>query len=246
MSIRYFVLWCLFGIVLSPMLHAQTVEIPDTTVQRGTVFPLDVLVSDLPEGASTISLTIKYSRLLLLYTEATGGGSRIMQCPTPEVTVEADGAEGTLHITCATVAPATDGVLLTLYFEALAGSSTTAFVAARDLTVNGVTTADVHEGSRVTIPGEPVFPQPVESLSQNYPNPFTWYTTFNYTVTGDTPVEFEVYNLAGRRVAEEDYTLQVGPSTIIFAPEFGMANGAYLMQMTTENGVYQVPFFFIR
>lgn len=243
------VLWLFLGLVVPALLSAQTVTIRDTTVQRGTTFPVDVVVEGIPEG-QPISIKIKYEHSLLHLVRVEGGGTRIMQCPEPEVKAT-DGEWGhrdTLAITCSSIRPATtSGVLFTLYFEAMAGPDSAVDVETYELVINDTEVLGVaHRKGRVSIPGVPVFPQPNESLSQNYPNPFGFFTTFDYTADDDVNVEFRVFSLAGRHVDEADYKIVMTDRTLSIEPGFNMANGAYLMQMKTDNGVYQVPFFFIR
>jgi hypothetical protein len=242
-------LCCLLsGILLfSADLRAQSVVVADTSVERGKIFPVDIRVNDLPAGGA-VSITIRHTRNLLYYQRAEGGGDRIMQCATPDVAVTENGNQGTLVIRCSSVSSVRSGVLVTLYFESLAGSENTTYVEPQSLQVDGQDIANVaYDEGRVTIAGEPVIPQPADGISPSYPNPFNIYTTFDYTVTDDPDPEFMVYTLIGRLVPTTEYKIErKANNSIIFTPEFDMANGPYLMQMKTKNGVFQVPFFFIR
>lgn len=243
------VLWLLLAVLLPGLLPAQTITIRDTTVQRGSIFPVHVYADDIPQGQS-IRIKFTYENSLAYYTRAEGGDSRIMLCTPPDAqTLNGEsGQKDTLIVNCASIRPATPtGILLTLYFEALAGSDSVVDIESYELTVDGVDVMGVaHRKGRITIPGLPVFPQPNESLSQNYPNPFSLYTSFDYNVNADTDVEFRVLTLVGREVDPTDYKSVQTKTTFSIEPGFNMANGAYLMQMKTDNGVYQVPFFFIR
>lgn len=244
-----FLCCCISGIIfLSSDLCAQSVVIADTSVERGQIFPVDIRVDNLPVGAS-VSITLKHTRNLLYYTRAIGGADRIMQCEEPDVTVTNTGTDGTLVIKCSSLkSGAQNGVLATVYFEALAGSENTTYVVPQALQVDGLDIANVaFDEGRITIAGEPIIPQPIDGISPSYPNPFNIYTIFDYTLTDDTEPEFMVYTLIGRLVPDTEYKIeQRNATSIIFTPEFDMSNGPYLMQMKTKNGVYQVPFFFIR
>lgn len=232
------------SVLLSLPLAAQTVSVPDTTVQRGSVFPLQIAIKDVPVGDS-VQLVLSYDRSLLLFIGAEGGGGRIMQCAKPDAFFT---NEGLLSISCSSLTSSSTGTLVTLMFEALAGKSNTVTIEPQRLIVNGLDAANVGwKNGIITIPGEPVIPQPTESISYNYPNPFGEWTKFNYSVTGDTAsVQFVVYTLGGRKVPSEDYSVDRLDGVIEFKPKFNLANGSYLMQMRTDEGVYQVPFFFIR
>jgi len=79
-------------------------------------------------------------------------------------------------------------------------------------------------------------------LQQNYPNPFTDKTTIDFNIAQATHVSLSIYNLSGQKVktlADADYMpgayhLQWNGKT-----ETGqnVANGIYLYQLQTENGV---------
>ncbi len=243
------VLWFFLAFSVPLALSAQSITIRDTTVQRGTIFPVDVIAEGIPEG-QRMSLKVEYNYNLLHLVRAEGAGNRIMQCMLPDVkaTDRTEGKLDTLEVSCSAIKPAaTSGVLFTLYFEALAGPDSVVAVETYGFAVDGTETLGVaYRPGKISIPGIPVFPQPNESLSQSYPNPFGFFTTFDYTADDDVNVEFRVYSLAGRHVDEADYKIVRTDRTLSIEPGFNMANGAYLMQMRTDNGVYQVPFFFIR
>lgn len=239
-------LWvCLCSSVLfSLSLAAQTVVVPDTTVQRGSVFPLRIQINSVPVGDS-VRLLLSYDRSLLLFMGAEGGREHIMQCAKPNTFFT---NEGTLSISCSSLTSSSTGTLVTLMFEALAGRDNMVVVTPVNFIRNGLEAPNVGKDEGVvTILGEPVIPQPIESISYNYPNPFGEWTKFSYSVTGDTSaVQFLVYTLGGRKVPSDDYSIDRFDGVIEFKPKFNLANGSYLMQMRTRDGVYQVPFFFIR
>lgn len=232
------------SVLYSLPLWAQVVTVSSATVQRGEVFPLSVEIQGVPVGDS-VQLFLKYDPFLLFFVEAKGGDGHIMRCTKPTTSFT---KEGMLSISCTSLAPSSTGTLVTVVFEALAGRENEAKVEPKRLLVNGADAPNVGlTPGIVTIPGEPVIPQPTESISYNYPNPFGEWTKFSYSVTGDTAaVQFAVYTLTGRKVPAADYSLIKSEGVIEFKPSFNLSNGSYLMQMHTQNGVYQVPFFFIR
>jgi len=82
--------------------------------------------------------------------------------------------------------------------------------------------------SEVNIPG-------TFSLSQSYPNPFKPSTKIDYTLPVDSRVKFELYNIAGQKVADlvnqeqsaGFYSLNVSANTFK-----NISSGVYIYKMT--------------
>jgi hypothetical protein len=69
------------------------------------------------------------------------------------------------------------------------------------------------------------------------PNPFNPATTLSFEVPADGPVQLEVFDLAGRRVAVPVTGFRAaGRHQVTFAPR-GLASGAYLARLVTSAGV---------
>lgn len=74
-------------------------------------------------------------------------------------------------------------------------------------------------------------------LEQNYPNPFNPSTTINYSVAEQGPVNLEVYNVVGQKVATLVNTNQpIGNYSIKFDAS-KLASGIYIYRITTNNYV---------
>ncbi len=76
------------------------------------------------------------------------------------------------------------------------------------------------------------------ALSQNYPNPFNPVTRIDFSLAQDMPrVQFEVYNILGRKVHSETMTdLSAGTYTIEFSSE-GLSSGIYLYRLKADDQV---------
>ncbi|NIP42699.1 MAG: T9SS type A sorting domain-containing protein, partial [candidate division Zixibacteria bacterium] len=76
------------------------------------------------------------------------------------------------------------------------------------------------------------------TLSQNYPNPFNPVTRIDFSLPWDTDeVNFDVYNILGRRVhAETMKDMSAGSYTIEFSGE-GLPSGIYLYRLRADDKI---------
>ncbi|MBD3234392.1 MAG: T9SS type A sorting domain-containing protein [candidate division Zixibacteria bacterium] len=76
------------------------------------------------------------------------------------------------------------------------------------------------------------------ALSQNYPNPFNPTTTFEYELPADSDVKFEIYNIAGQRVATLiDGEVHAGYHTITWDGSH-YSSGIYFYKLTAGDKVF--------
>ena len=74
-------------------------------------------------------------------------------------------------------------------------------------------------------------------LDQNYPNPFNGQSHIRYSLSRSGPARLEVFDLAGRRVAElVDAEQPAGEHEAVF-DAVRLASGAYTYRLTTAAGV---------
>jgi uncharacterized delta-60 repeat protein len=73
---------------------------------------------------------------------------------------------------------------------------------------------------------------PVYSLSQNYPNPFNSATTITYSISSQSLVKIEVYNIIGQKVLTlEDGIKTPGVYTARFSPRADFTSGIYFYRL---------------
>jgi flagellar hook assembly protein FlgD len=80
----------------------------------------------------------------------------------------------------------------------------------------------------------------MNTLSANYPNPFTSATTIEYATTQTSPVSIEVYDICGQKVRTlVDAAIQAGNYSVIWDGTDDSGNvlpgGIYLYRMKSEN-----------
>ena len=73
-----------------------------------------------------------------------------------------------------------------------------------------------------------------EVLSQNYPNPFTYYTTIEYLVPENAFVSLQVFDIYGRLVSEEVNTQQIAGKYKIEFDANKLSKGLYFYQIQLQ------------
>ncbi|NBW94867.1 MAG: T9SS C-terminal target domain-containing protein, partial [Bacteroidetes bacterium] len=82
---------------------------------------------------------------------------------------------------------------------------------------------------------------PVEfALEQNYPNPFNPTTSIAFTIPNATPVQLDVFNVLGQRVATlvNGQTMPAGQHTVSFDAS-DLTSGMYIYRLQAGTGFSQ-------
>jgi hypothetical protein len=74
------------------------------------------------------------------------------------------------------------------------------------------------------------------SLFQNYPNPFNAQTTIWYTLTKESNVRIEIYDLLGRKMTTLKEGIEIPGSHAVVWNAAGYPSGIYFCRLTTEAG----------
>ena len=72
-------------------------------------------------------------------------------------------------------------------------------------------------------------------LSQNYPNPFNGSTTIRYSISKNSLVKLQVFDLSGRIVKNLVNDFQAAGDYSLSFDTAGLASGLYLYRLTTDN-----------
>jgi len=78
-----------------------------------------------------------------------------------------------------------------------------------------------------------------------YPNPFTKNTQLNYTLTEDSKVQLDIFNMIGEKVASPISNIQQSPGAYNFnlnSEEYHLSNGIYLIKLSVngENSMQKI------
>lgn len=76
-----------------------------------------------------------------------------------------------------------------------------------------------------------------KDLGQNYPNPFSGITIFNYQVTKTGNVSFLVFNSAGQMIREINQGIQTTGNYQLELNAENLTNGIYYLQMKSNNRI---------
>ncbi len=108
-----------------------------------------------------------------------------------------------------------------------------------DVALNAEQAAELGDPSTVGIT-EPSKNNQVSDLSQNFPNPFSGRTTFNYQVKEAGNVSFRVYNAIGQLVKEIDHGSRIAGEYKLELNADALKDGIYYVQMSNNNRISNV------
>lgn len=240
-----------------PPLAAQTPQVSfhlqDTSVPRGTLVRVAIrtVFRQLPASLDSIRFTVRYAPSTLAFQAARGGGSSVMQCPSPRIDSQFVNLNlGAIRVSCAALRslPAnTDTVTLaTMDFRTLASPDITTFLAVDSLSLNGRLLLPVSSRpAQITLQGAPLvaaeFP---DAIGQNFPNPAPAEgTMFPYTVAASGLVEFALISSRGDVMTEFPPILRnQGRHVFQLSTTTTLSGGMYVLRMITPRGVYYRSF----
>jgi hypothetical protein len=231
----------------------------DTVVSRGAEFryELRAIVPDsvwtrFPRLDSMI-VVVRFSSAQLTVSGVDGGGIRAMQCPVPRLdSAFQAGALAVLRVQCGQIrrppASSSGGVnvrdtvtLCTVRFGTLVRTDSLAQVQLESVRINA--------SLQTLLPSRPAVvkvrdsltlaPSFIETLEQNFPNPFETATTFAYSLAERSTVRFAVFGVGGNMLWElEPFFAARGRYTLNLDVPLTIATGVYALRLQTTNGVY--------
>ncbi len=245
--------------------------LPTVTADRGSVFNLEVEGTISLNGDDGIKLIIEYNSLLIDIRSVSGSSTYAMTCDEPTIFKSFDNYEtARIEISCDQTQSVIDGIICSLEIEVLAGPDSVGRIAPMTLFVNDVEAADCEyiEGA-INIPGTPVIEGYIESIGQNYPNPFTVITKFPFTMeitekpeffiysstgrlsisSNDNPEAFKIYLFKDNSVTFDlnDDNLDTGYYIMELCPDpIFIASGSYYLIMKTDKAVYFKSFLYMK
>ncbi|MCX6140759.1 MAG: T9SS type A sorting domain-containing protein [Candidatus Kapabacteria bacterium] len=209
--------------------------------QRMTI----AVVGSLDDGP-VVRITFRYSPTVLRIVGSNGSGNYGLRCA--PLTVIEDRVESVASavyvVECQFSVMKTNDTLLTLVVEGVGGTDTTGFLRADKIEINGIEKlGSFNSGEIIRTGGVVAKPVVKEGVTGNYPNPFSSRTRFVYVLEAPGPVSFSIRNAQGGLVQElPTVTGTAGENYLDYElVTWQVANGAYLLQMTTDLGTYFHP-----
>ena len=245
--------------------------LPTVTVDRGSVFNLEVEGTISLNGGDGLKLIIEYNSLLIDIRSVSGADTYAMTCDEPVLVKSFDDYEAArIEISCDQTQSVIDGIICSLEIEVLAGPDSVGRIAPMTLFINDAEASDCEyiEGA-INIPGTPVIESYIEGIGQNYPNPFAVTTKFPFTMEKTDKPEFFIYSSTGRLSVSSknnpdafkvylfmdnsvtfdlnDDNLDIGYYVMELCPDpIFIASGSYYLIMKTDKAVYFKSFLYMK
>ncbi|MBM4150037.1 MAG: T9SS type A sorting domain-containing protein [Ignavibacteria bacterium] len=232
---------------MGTMLRAGTAEIsiPDTSLQLGLTIDLPMLLNttdDARNASCTLMVSIPKKRLLL--KEVITKPGTLFSCKNPTITLISEDAERRMFaITCQNPLIQSQGILLFLRVEALAGTETSSQINATSFLVGGTNQSIIQSGGTITFTDPPVIQAKAEGMDLNIPNPFEYTTSFIYHLGTDGEVQFTLFNAQGKVIQEFPIEFKnAGRHTFVLSIDdpTNFSSGVYIIRMRTERGLYHM------
>lgn len=182
----------------------NSVEIPDTTLERASIYKIPVFFYSESDDIEDVSFHIEYDKMLLdIKNVEIGESTSASELNSFELFDSEDGSRSFFRADLQYGNASDDNILCYIILEALAGPDSIAFLNTEKLIVNGEEIDEYDfQNSTIFIPGELIYPGNLETFSHNYPNPFYYETKFNLNLTTNSNIEIKLYNTGGKLVAE--------------------------------------------
>ncbi|TAL67341.1 MAG: hypothetical protein EPN82_15330 [Bacteroidetes bacterium] len=248
------------------------VSVPDTIIPRGDVYSITISGKIEHPEVKSVRIRFQYNARVINIKNASGSDNFIMKCNTVKlINSDLNNLEqATIDISCDSISSTLTGVFCILDIEGLAGPDS--ITKLKPLAVYENEEPDLlalsYDGE-IKVPGIPIYQRFPESLSQNFPNPFSGYTIFPISIEKSTKVNFKVYSNNGSEVfiSSESWKnselykitgsidikvnwfediLEKGNYMFHFIPDAELASGSYFMVMQTDNGIYNIRFLYLK
>jgi hypothetical protein len=252
-------------------ISAGVLEIKDTIVERGKVYKIQVYGTIPASLADNIKIEIIFDAMVIDIKQAIGNNNYCLPSDLNYNFDLTDLKKSKIIITSTSFKNDYTGIICELAVEGLAGIDTICNIEPVSMLFDNDSIPGFNfiKGI-IKVNSVPVEPKYIESLGQNYPNPYFDNTTFPFTIDKETSVNFKLYSLNGRRLNEKSdlgdvfqitvydenektvdkpdtYRFIRGSYKIKLTPyNSELSAGVYFLIMKTEYGVYRMNFIYIK
>lgn len=232
---------------MGSLLYAGTAEIsiPDTTLRQGLIIDLPMLLKTTDDARNTsCTLMVSIPKKRVLLKEVITKPGTLFSCKNPAITMISEDAERRIYaITCQNPLIQSQGILLFLRLEALAGTETSSQINAISFQIGGTGQSIIQSGGTITFTDPPVIQSKAEGMDLNIPNPFEYTTSFIYHLGADGEVQFTLFNSQGKLI--KDFPIEfknAGRHTFVLSIDnpTNVSSGVYIIRMRTERGLYHM------
>lgn len=252
-------------------ISASILQIKDTTVERGRVYSIPVYGSIPDSSAKEIKIEFVFNAMVIDVKQVIGANHYGLPLDLAYNIDINNLIQSKITITSSSFKKNYSGIICELEIEGLAGLDTLCNIEPVSMLFDDVSPVgiDLIKGT-IKVNSVPVEPKYHEGISQNYPNPYSYLTTFPFSIDQETGVNFKMYSLNGKRLNEESdlddifqmvvydengksvekpdsYRFTRGSYKIVLIPySWKLSSGAYFLIMKTDNGVYRMNFIYIK
>jgi len=221
---------------------------------------------------SQLRISFKYDSRTIDISKANGNQNYVMKSELPSSQKSFPRLDSAgLVVSDNNLQPLSDGIICTLELEGLAGPDSISYILPEKVEINGVTIADAELiGGRIRVVNTIVYPAILESLGDNYPNPFDNFTWVPFSLKSTSKVRFMLYHPDGALIEDSWNTnlnvdfeyFDYNGSPISFEPGESLQRGyyyakltpvqwlfsstAYYIIMMTDGGVYQKTMMYLK
>jgi hypothetical protein len=271
-SIVYFVIFIIT--ITGELYPAIRIVVPDTTVTMGNSGIITVPVRGTIDNAplNQLRISFKYDSRTLDISKVNGGQNYVMMSDIPVVQKTYPRLDSAgLIVSDNNLQPNTEGIICTIEIEGLAGPDSISYLLPDKVEINGVTIANAELiGGRIKVINSIVYPAILESLGDNYPNPFDNFTWVPFSLKSTSKVRFMLYHPDGALIEDSWNTnlnvdfeyFDYNGAPIDFEPGESLERGfyyakltpvqwlfsstAYYIIMLTDGGVYQKTMMYLK
>lgn len=230
----------------------NVIAIPSViTVESGSTYYIDVEGSLDIAPMSTVRFNIEFTPTMVIPESATGSGTMLFQCLATNFAAPIIQNEtlATTWIECTNVNPG-NGVICRLQVNIPYGPTTKGHLTITGVMVNGVllTDAKITGGQLERLDKGVRNDSPVDGLMRVYPNPMSDATKIEFFIKEGGKATVAVYNDKLQMFGAYDLlNLKPGLNAYEFRPSaWDIANGLYVIVLTTPSASYQRTFLVFR
>lgn len=194
------ILYSVIFITIFSVKAQNTIDIPDTTLDRAQVYELPVYI-DTDDEFDNIRLIFQYDKIHLDIKGLEVSNATIAYEINNFQLYDENGMSFFVADVKTNFSKA-DNVLFFISLEALVGPDSITIIDISNMEIDGQSADDfTFNIGMINIRGESVYPGNLESLSLNYPNPFYYETKFILNLEANSMIEMKLYNTNGKLVA---------------------------------------------
>lgn len=230
--------------------------------KRGETVRVSVYADLKVSSPEKVLFSIRYDGIMLGIADVIAGDEYMIRSkPSINKYWDSFASSWVLEISSSDIQLEPSGKLIAIDFEIYAGEQTFAGIKPFKLLINDEEQKAVYTNGGIEIQDPAVYTEYPEHLEQNHPNPFIVKTVFPFSLSVETSVSFNIFDLRGRKVLDWKYIVansklykeqteisnfekeRLGKGEYyldFFLEPWQLASGMYIMVMKTERKLHKI------